>query len=523
MLNMNANPAALRKSFLGLALTAVGLLVVLLPARSQAQVFAANGACAKGGIFPSVSGQPGTNPFLASYPQCQVTVYLTGTSTLASLFANNLSTPTPLSNPFTANLDGSWLFFAAAGQYDINLAGGTPFVLPVPVTLTAVSVGGGGGGGGGGIGTQFQTAYYNPANVLLGYGPGLAGQVAMSQGPSLPPQMTSTGILDGPASPVATTPYLVQCDSGAATLDRTRVIRFQAGAGVVTVPLSSSAGCGGGFTVRLLDDGAGTLTVNRSSPDTFSVFNGASAADGAASFTLANGGYATLNQGAAGLWEVAVSAAGGGGTVTGSGTAGTIPLWSGSTALGNSALTDNGTVVKTTEPFVVHNIISGLDSEGTSNPVLKVPVLMDQTAQCVSTGNSLSTTPLTLCTMNLPNLSVGWAFSCFGIYTIGSTSTSLVLSMNQQQAGSESALSTISSVSADGSSVQSAISKFTSSGSTGNVVIQTGPAVSSITSAPWSIKGQVTGSSSSGTFQIAAALSLASAGSSIGINACYFW
>ena len=49
-------------------------------------------------------------------PSCTVTVYLTGTSTLATIYSNVSSTP--LSNPFTANTvssvnPGGWIFWAA--------------------------------------------------------------------------------------------------------------------------------------------------------------------------------------------------------------------------------------------------------------------------------------------------------------------------------------------------------------------------------------------------------------------------
>jgi hypothetical protein len=67
------------------------------------------------------------------------------------------------------------------------------------------------------------------------------------------------------------------------------------------------------MTVTVLDDGGGTVTFNRTSPDTLSVFNGATNSDGATSFTLTNGQYVTLNQAASGIWEARVTASGGNG------------------------------------------------------------------------------------------------------------------------------------------------------------------------------------------------------------------
>jgi hypothetical protein len=66
-----------------------------------------------------------------------VTVYLSGTTNLASIYSNNLITPTPLSNPFTANTDGSYTFFVASGYYNVTKSGGG---MPSPVTDSYVFV-----------------------------------------------------------------------------------------------------------------------------------------------------------------------------------------------------------------------------------------------------------------------------------------------------------------------------------------------------------------------------------------------
>jgi hypothetical protein len=129
------------------------------------------------------------------------------------------------------------------------------------------------------------------------------------------PTCMSPGLLDGNGgAAVTTTPYTVQCDSGTTLLDRGSTIRLQSGAATITVPLSTASGCGSGFAFVLMDDGAGTVTVNRSSPDTFSTFNGSTNTDGATSFTITNGQYASFNQGASGIWEVRISPSGSGGS-----------------------------------------------------------------------------------------------------------------------------------------------------------------------------------------------------------------
>lgn len=75
---------------------------------------------------------------LAGYSQIQstgarvasatITVYQTGTLTLATIYADNLATP--LSNPFTSDANGLWMFYAANGRYDVQISGGSPIISP---------------------------------------------------------------------------------------------------------------------------------------------------------------------------------------------------------------------------------------------------------------------------------------------------------------------------------------------------------------------------------------------------------
>ena len=132
---------------------------------------------------------------------------------------------------------------------------------------------------------------------------GLTGQVPVATNGATP-AFTSPGIADGNAGAVVTsTPYVVLCDSATAIRDRATTIRFQSGAGTVTMPDHTASGCGANFVITLLDDGAGTLTINRSGADTFSIVDGLANTDGATSFTLANGQYVTCNNGATTVWE----------------------------------------------------------------------------------------------------------------------------------------------------------------------------------------------------------------------------
>ncbi len=89
-----------------------------------------NGYCQQGGKSVVTAGVSGTPKVQGSYPQCQISVFLTGTLTLATLFSDNAATPK--ANPFTANTDGSFYWYAANGRYDVRMSGGG---LPAPVTL----------------------------------------------------------------------------------------------------------------------------------------------------------------------------------------------------------------------------------------------------------------------------------------------------------------------------------------------------------------------------------------------------
>ena len=83
------------------------LLLLAFPIMARADVDAIQGYCTPGGTRAMTSGLA-VRPtiFKASSPACcTVTVYFTGTTTLATLFSN--STGTVLPNPFTANNNGS--------------------------------------------------------------------------------------------------------------------------------------------------------------------------------------------------------------------------------------------------------------------------------------------------------------------------------------------------------------------------------------------------------------------------------
>lgn len=97
----------------------------------------ARGWCEYGNQSVSTGGLTSTTKVQKTFASCTVTVYLAGTSTPATLYADNAGSPTPLANPFTAQANGSWLFYADQGLYDVVLSGAS---LPAPLTISGVGL-----------------------------------------------------------------------------------------------------------------------------------------------------------------------------------------------------------------------------------------------------------------------------------------------------------------------------------------------------------------------------------------------
>ena len=125
-----------------------------------AQTGAIQGFCTQGAVSAVTSGSSSANTLQGVIAGCTVTVYLHGTTTLATIYKDGNGTP--LSNPFTANLAsatnaGGWIFYAATSQgMDIfgSGGGGNPSCTTQPKcyavsTPLAVAANGSGGGGGG--------------------------------------------------------------------------------------------------------------------------------------------------------------------------------------------------------------------------------------------------------------------------------------------------------------------------------------------------------------------------------------
>lgn len=117
---------------------------MLVPVSAIAQTSAVTGFCDQGATKAQMYGVASVNYQQGIVPSCTVTVYLTGTTTKATLFRD--SNGDPLGNPFTATTKGQWLFYVASGNgYDVVLSGGIyPNVYTSPVTITGLNPSGSG-------------------------------------------------------------------------------------------------------------------------------------------------------------------------------------------------------------------------------------------------------------------------------------------------------------------------------------------------------------------------------------------
>lgn len=106
-------------------------------------------ACISPGTQALTSGLKSSNFQMGVIPGCVVTVYLTGTT--------NVATTSP-QTPYTASGIGTFppIYASTSQAYDVKFSGGLgsqtcttpPNCYTIPFTITDVSAGGGGGGGG---------------------------------------------------------------------------------------------------------------------------------------------------------------------------------------------------------------------------------------------------------------------------------------------------------------------------------------------------------------------------------------
>jgi hypothetical protein len=333
----------------------------------QGTLAGSNGDCTVGGQQALTQGLPstatqqiGTSNVLngagvqASFPNCSVTVYFTGTLSKASIFSNNLATPTPLTNPFTANNDGSWTFFVVPGAcYDIVISTGTGPSLPYSRTWSDICIGTGGGGSGspGGLinDVQYNTGTGFGGSNLFQFNP-VTQQVNISGSPASGAVLSVTG---------GTTPgtyiqgWYTSGLSLAAFVDLNGNLQINTGIKNLGSYSDVSAFTGGAGSV-LSSTGTATSWTGAPSPGQLMQWNGttnqwtsyfdlvglvSAPPNPAVGFCR---GYFNTTTGLE-TWINSTGAScgpsgGGGGTITGSGTTNFVPVWTSSSALGNSLL-----------------------------------------------------------------------------------------------------------------------------------------------------------------------------------------
>lgn len=84
----------------------------------------------QGGQTVTTDGRVSSTFVQRSFPSSTVSIFNAGTAVLATIFSDSISTPK--ANPFVADSDGEWDFWAASGSYDIQFSGQgitTPFTL----------------------------------------------------------------------------------------------------------------------------------------------------------------------------------------------------------------------------------------------------------------------------------------------------------------------------------------------------------------------------------------------------------
>ena len=112
----------------GMKKLAILLALLLLPSFALGQTGAYSGHSFVGGTPATTSGMNSSNYMDGIIPGASITVYLTGTTTKATIYADGSNTP--LSNPFFSNLapgtnPGGFIFWAAQNQgLDIQAQGG---------------------------------------------------------------------------------------------------------------------------------------------------------------------------------------------------------------------------------------------------------------------------------------------------------------------------------------------------------------------------------------------------------------
>jgi hypothetical protein len=184
------------------------LLAVLIGcsamASAQVALIPFHDACTIGGTKVATQGMNSTTKVLASYPQCLVTVYTHGVTTPLPTIYSDVN-GTALGNPFEANTDGTFTFFAPDVTLDYCMSNGVHTSPVMPTTRCMSYVTGAGSCGAGTCVTQANlTTVFESQSAANPKGATFGGETLLANGANLQSVLNATpanGVVDmGPVS-----------------------------------------------------------------------------------------------------------------------------------------------------------------------------------------------------------------------------------------------------------------------------------------------------------------------------------
>jgi hypothetical protein len=190
-----------------------------------------------------------------------------------------------------------------AGQIEFNSVGVAMKFCSATNTWTALATGAGSMTWPSGTGIAHHTGSNTSWDTPINDTAAKTGQVPTATNGSAM-AFASPGLKDGNSGAhVTTTPYVVQCDSSTALIDRNTTIVFDSGASVVTLPDHTATGCGSSMVFALINESGSTLTVNRGGSDTINLTGTVAKATAQTSFTIVDSGSATVSNGESTIWN----------------------------------------------------------------------------------------------------------------------------------------------------------------------------------------------------------------------------